>query len=232
MRLHFGLLPGGQHDAWIYDHVVPELEKRGHDATAISVPGDDPACGLLAHAEAAREALRGRSNVVVVGHSMSGTYLPLAARETQAIHMVFLCAMVPVPGLSMIDQFESDGTGMITIPFDRTIPGEDGLDRLDPDVAREYFYHDCPSSIRDWALGQLRYQAPTIGLEPFPEDGWPDVPACYVLCREDRAVSPEWSRRVALERLGSEAIELDGGHSPFFSRPVELAEALIAAAGR
>jgi hypothetical protein len=42
-------------------------------------------------------------------------------------------------------------------------------------------------------------------------------------------VSPEWSRRAALELLGEPAIELDGGHSLMFSQPGELADVLAAA---
>jgi pimeloyl-ACP methyl ester carboxylesterase len=160
---------------------------------------------------------------------MSGNYLPLAAARSDAVQMIFLCAMVPVPGLSMIDQFMREGTGMITVPFDETTPGEDGRDVIDPEVAIRCFYHDCSEELQQWALSRLRFQAQTIGTEPFPENGWPDdVPASYVLCREDQAVSPAWSRRVAQERLGTQAVELNGGHSPFFSRPKELARELAA----
>ena len=45
---------------------------------------------------------------------------------------------------------------------------------------------------------------------------------------DDRAVGPQWSRRVAKDRLGADLIELAGSHSPFYSRPVELAEVLAA----
>ena len=54
------------------------------------------------------------------------------------------------------------------------------------------------------------------------------IPELQILCRNDRAVDPDWSRRVARERLGVEAIELPGGHSPFLSRPAELAARLDA----
>jgi pimeloyl-ACP methyl ester carboxylesterase len=48
-----------------------------------------------------------------------------------------------------------------------------------------------------------------------------------VLCRDDRAVSPSWSRTAARELLGVEPVELPGSHSPFLSRPAELAELLV-----
>ena len=43
---------------------------------------------------------------------------------------------------------------------------------------------------------------------------------------DDEAVDQEWSRRVATDRLRAEIIEFPGSHSPFYSRPRELAELL------
>ena len=43
---------------------------------------------------------------------------------------------------------------------------------------------------------------------------------------QDRLVGPDWSRRVSRDRLGVEAVELPGSHSPFWSRPAELADVL------
>lgn len=59
--------------------------------------------------------------------------------------------------------------------------------------------------------------------EITPLTGWPDVPSAYILCRGDRAFNPDWARAAARERLGVEALEIDGGHSPFLTRPMELA---------
>jgi DNA helicase-2/ATP-dependent DNA helicase PcrA len=48
----------------------------------------------------------------------------------------------------------------------------------------------------------------------------------YVVGAEDRAVSPDWGRRVAPERLGVEAVQLHSSHSPMLSRPADLANLL------
>ena len=40
------------------------------------------------------------------------------------------------------------------------------------------------------------------------------------------AINPAWVRTAARDRLGVEAVEISGGHSPFLTRPVELALAL------
>ena len=60
--------------------------------------------------------------------------------------------------------------------------------------------------------------------------GWPAVPAEYVLCTDDRVVSPGWSRQVAQERLVVHPRELEGGRCPFVARPVSLAGELVAIA--
>ena len=52
------------------------------------------------------------------------------------------------------------------------------------------------------------------------------MPSTYILTTEDAAVSNGWSRRVAAGRLGADLIELSGSHSPFYSRPADLADVL------
>jgi hypothetical protein len=62
--------------------------------------------------------------------------------------------------------------------------------------------------------------------EPCPLAALPDLEYGYVIGREDRIVDPGWSRRVAAERLAVTPIELATSHSPFLSRPSELAHIL------
>lgn len=78
----------------------------------------------------------------------------------------------------------------------------------------------------EWATQRLRPQAYGVMDEITPLTAWPDVESRYIVCRDDRASNPEWGRSAARERLGVEAIEIDGGHSPFLGRPAELARLL------
>ena len=55
---------------------------------------------------------------------------------------------------------------------------------------------------------------------------WPEVPTRFVLCRDDRLFPASFERRMAKERLGITADEIDGGHLPALSRPKELTEEL------
>ena len=71
-----------------------------------------------------------------------------------------------------------------------------------------------------------RVQARAPIVEPCPLERWPEVPAVYILGKDDAAVRPDWSRQAARERFGVEAVGLEGGHALFLSCPAELADVL------
>ena len=92
-----------------------------------------------------------------------------------------------------------------------------------PERAIPALYPDCPPEIARWAADRLRIQTLAPHTEFCPLETWPKVPSSYLLGRRDGAVGAEWARRTARARLGVTADEIDSGHSPFLSRPKELA---------
>jgi pimeloyl-ACP methyl ester carboxylesterase len=128
--------------------------------------------------------------------------------------------------MSALDQFRAV-PGMFN-------PAWIGKDPADDDVAREFLFHDCPLDVVEWALTtRIHLTAAAALAEVCPLDAWPKTPRSYIVCTEDRTLSPEWSRRVARERLDIEPIEMPAGHCPHVSRPAALAEELVKiAAGR
>jgi pimeloyl-ACP methyl ester carboxylesterase len=57
---------------------------------------------------------------------------------------------------------------------------------------------------------------------------WREVPTSYVVCEQDNAI-PAFAQDAMAARAGT-VHRLDSGHSPFLSRPDEVAELLRAAA--
>jgi pimeloyl-ACP methyl ester carboxylesterase len=226
----FVLVHGASHGPWCWELLVPELASRGHETVVVDLPVEDPDAGLEACVDSvARDVERHGGDPegaqVLVGHSAAGMFLPLAAERIGAEGMVFVCGVVPCEGLSGRDQHREDPS-MLTIPWDRILYDELGRYLPPPDVARAIYYNDCSDELASWACARLRPQSPRPMADPFPAVPWPDVPAASILCTDDRCVSPAWSRRVSLERLGMAAIEFPGGHSPFLSRPARLAGVL------
>jgi hypothetical protein len=100
---------------------------------------------------------------------------------------------------------------------------------VDLQLARAIFCADCDEPTAKAALNRLRPQARYPYTVPFPLSEFPSVCCTSVVCSDDQMVGPDWSRRVARDRLGAEVIELPGSHSPFLSRPSALADVLLRA---
>lgn len=225
----FALIHGGAHGSWCWELIVPELEARGHRVVAPDLPLEDETAGAEAWASTVIDAIDdvagpGDRDVVLVGHSMGGMCVPIVASRRPVRRMVFLAAMVPAPG-RVYAEYLAENPDAITLDFN--VEGTPGPIGMSWEAARNGFYHDCDEQLARRAIERLRPTALTVFSERCPLATWPDTASTYVLMRDDRAVGQAWSRRVALDRIDADLIEMDGGHSPFFSRPVELADLLV-----
>ena len=237
--MRFILIHGGFHGAWCWDRVIPELERLGHEAVALDLPG---------HGERASERpanYKGRiqpildelqDGDVLVGHSGGGYDICVAANYApeKIRHMVHLAAGIPIEGKSVVEatggateendggdtratQLMDDSTGMLR--FIKPLP--DGtMEWTSLEGAREFFYHDCDDETVRWAFSRL-----SPGISPFPEEKlylsnyWDaQIPRSFILCEQDRSMPREMSRDV-IRRMGVEPLTIDSSHSPFPSRP-------------
>jgi len=225
----FGLVHGAWHGAWCWERLIPELAARGHQAVAMDLPCEDPEAGAARYAEVVDAALPRTDDLVLVGHSLGGLTIPLVAVRRPVRLLAFLCAALPVPGQSLEEQVAADPTlyapGYATHPG-RVVHPDGSTSWASADSVREVFYHDCAPADVARAWPRLRRQSRAPRREPCPLLAWPEVPRVSIVAREDHAVNPVWARRAARERLGVAPIELAGSHSPFLSRPAELAALL------
>ena len=222
----FVLVHGAFHGAWCWDRLVPELRSLGHDAITMDLPIDDPTAGNVRYAEVIVEAIGAHDDTLLVGHSLGGLSIPLVAAARPVRRLIVLCAFVPIPGHPFSDQYGDPGIFPTAPEGSGPVMDPDGLMTWPPAGAIQVFYPDCPADVAGWATSRLRRQSLAPHGEVCPLDAWPDVPSSSILCREDLAIGSDWARRVAVERLGTVAEELPGGHSPFLSRPAELAAVL------
>ena len=222
----FALIHGGFHGGWCWDLLVPELRKRGHRAVAPDMPVTDPTCGNVDYAATVIDALDDiDDNVVVVGHSQGGTTVPYVAAVREVAKTIYLAAAVPCPGESFAEFLQAH-PNFLNLEVEES--DERGCMVIDPDVARSTFFDDCPEDVAAWAISNLRNQAATPVAEVCTLTQLPTVPAEYVVCLDDSALNPEACRALAYDRLGVVAREIPGSHSPFLTRPSELADLLVA----
>jgi pimeloyl-ACP methyl ester carboxylesterase len=222
--MDIALVHGSYHGAWCWDLLAPELERRGHRVVTVDLPTSDPGLGARAYADVVLKAIEPLSKPVLVGHSMAGLVTPIVAAEQSVSRLVFLAAMLAQPGKSANQQRKSE-------PIDGLVPPKtaewtdlgDDVWMIGPNTARELFFHDAPARVAAWAAARLRPQSYRVFNEVSPLKAWPKVESSYIVCRDDRAFNPDWGREAARRRLKVEPIEIAGSHSPFLTRPGELA---------
>jgi pimeloyl-ACP methyl ester carboxylesterase len=225
--MDIALVHGSYHGGWCWEFLQPELERLGHRVITMDMPVSDPSRGAMDYAQAVEDALDPDREPVLVGHSMAGLIIPLVAAHRPVRRLVFLAAFLPSPGRSVNDQRAAEPIDGRILPMtaEWTDLGQN-VWMVGPNTATELFFHDAPPHVARWATDRLRPQAYRVLDEVTPLTAWPDVESHYVVCRDDRATNPDWGRAAARDRLGVEPIEIDGAHSPFLTRPAELARLL------
>ncbi len=225
--MDFALVHGSYHGAWCWDLLRPELERLGHRVFTMDLPVSDPSCGAVEYAQAVIDAIPADSEPILVGHSMGGLVIPLVATQRPVRRLVFLAAFLPLPGKSANEQRQTEPIdGRIAPTTAEWSDLGDGVWMVGPNTAAEIFFHDAPPDLARWATERLRAQSYGVMDEKTPLKAWPDVDRRSIVCRDDHAINPAWVRTVARDRLETQAVGIDGGHSPFMTRPAELAALL------
>lgn len=202
---------GGRGSDWRL--VADQLEATGHEAVLIDLPCEDPV-GLDAYVDAVLAAIGEHDDVVIVAHSLGGLTAPVVASRRAVDALIFVTAMVPLPG-------ETGGAWWANTGHEAAYEAQ----HLPDDTEETVFLHDVPPEVLA-AAEPPRDQTGEVMEDPSPLTTWPDVPTTYLICRDDRFFPAGWMTEVVRVRLGIEPIEVPGGHCPYLSEPVALAAAI------
>jgi pimeloyl-ACP methyl ester carboxylesterase len=230
------LVHGAQVGGWCWHKVVPLLEAEGHRVVALDLPGhgDDPTAvsGMTLDANVARirEAVDAADHpVILVGHSMGGIAITQTAEEVpdEIDMLVYLSALVPQDGQSSADlagRFLDPG-----VAANMQINASEGTAWVPDDVWREAAYGECDHEDFEFAIN--RHVPESLAAMGAPvritEERAGRVPRAYVECLRDHTI-PIDSQRAMQQAVGRERIlTIDTDHSPYLSRPRELADHLL-----
>lgn len=211
------LVHGAWHGTWAWDLLIPELGDCRSVAVALPSSGHDPGQlgGFADDVSAVQAAVRGIGGpCVVIAHSYGGAPVTEAVGQLPGVlGLIYIAAFALDIGESAQTVFHSDG-----IPQWWDVHAEEGyFDVLDP---ARIFYNDLdPEAAQRW-VAQLGHQSLDT-VDTMTDAAWRHVPSSYVICERDAAFSPANQEKLA-SRIGR-AHRIDSGHSPFFSRPAELA---------
>ena len=228
----FVLVHGSSHGGWCWDRVVPLLQQAGHEVAAPDLPahGDDLTLaaeatleGYLDRVTAVLDGLSGPA--VLVGHSLGGAVISgVTERRPEKVGLlVYLTAYLLPDGRSVLEAAQADEEST-TLP-NSDLDAERGVGMLRADAAKDVFYGDCSEEDARWAIERLTPEplAPLATPVSISEANFGRARRTYIECLQDRAVGPATQRQMHTEMPCEKVISMDTSHSPFLSRPRELA---------
>ena len=207
------LIHGAWHGTWCWDGVVRELTDRGVSATAVELPFT----GFDGDWQAARRAIESAGEgALVCAHSYGGVVVDRALVGLETIRaVVYLAAFINDGGGSL---------GEEDIPLVRSIVVDGQWSTVDPGRVHELFYLDSDEAAVAAIAPRLRPMRLDAGAFLADSPARPVARTTYVICTEDKAIPPAMQRRMA--RQCDQVVEYPTDHSPFLTRPAELADLL------
>lgn len=214
------LVHGAWHGSWCWSDLVPALEAHGLAAVTVDLPSSGPDVTALGDLDADVAAVTAVLDAVpgpkiLLGHSYGG--LPVtqaAAGREDVVHLVYVCAFMLDAGVSLIE-----AAGGRPVPWWRL--SEDGT-WMTPDRPEEVFYGDCEPAVAAAAVARLQPQSLSSCRQPLQAAAWESIPSTYVVADRDPEL-PQFVQEAMATGRATRVVHIDAGHSPFLSRPRELA---------
>ena len=221
------LIAGLWLDGSAWDDVVPTLEALGHRPVPLTLPGqgdgsasatlDDQVAAVLAAVDSASE------KPLVVGHSAACTLAWLAAdaRPEKVATVALIGGFPSADGETYADFFEAHD-GVMSFPGWGPFEGADSAD-LDEEARRSIASAAIPVP-----------EAVSKGVVHLADERRFDVPVVLVCPEFTPAQAQEWISGGEVPELAKathlDLVDIDSGHWPMISKPIQLARLLAAAA--
>ncbi|MFI9816054.1 alpha/beta fold hydrolase [Saccharothrix variisporea] len=225
--MHILLIGGLWLDGSAWDAVVPALRELGHDPVPLTLPGQgdgstsatlaDQVAAVLAAVDAAPD------RPLVVGHSAacSLAWSAADARPEKVAKVVMIGGFPAGDGKAYADFFDTDN-GVMPFPGWAPFDGPDSAD-LDEDAKRAFASAAIPVP-----------EGVTKGVVHLADERRFDVPVTLICPEFTPAQARDWIAAGDVPELAAvkhvEYVDIDSGHWPMVTKPVELARLIAAAA--
>jgi pimeloyl-ACP methyl ester carboxylesterase len=216
------------HGAWAdgasWSEVIARLQAAGLHVTAV----ENPLTTLGDSVAATRRALALQDGpTVLVGHSWSGTVISEAGTDAKVSALVYVAARAP----DAQEDFVALSGRFPTMPLRAGVQVHDGFTYLSEDAFLKYFANGVPNEKAQVLYAEQVPTAAALFGERTSAAAWHSKPSWYAVSRQDQTISPDLERFLA-KRMNATTVELDAGHLSLVSHAQEVADLILAAAGR
>jgi pimeloyl-ACP methyl ester carboxylesterase len=218
------LVHGAWGGDWCWEPVVGPLRERDVEVDVIErLPsaGSEPADlgDLTADCEHVRNRLdEARGQVVLCGHSYAGMVLTGVADHPAVCHSVYVAALWPPEGMSVLDLFNNEVPDWVVEHEDETLSVTEDIERFHQVMCAD-IDRDRAKSVRELFVLQSRSSFESKSRAPERSH-----PVTYAICSEDQCVPVPAQEQMSA--AADNAIRMESGHFPQLSRTEELADVL------
>jgi pimeloyl-ACP methyl ester carboxylesterase len=216
------------HGAWAdgssWAEVIPLLQAAGLKVTAVQNP-----LTTLADSDAAtrRELAQQDGPTVLVAHSWGGTVISDVGTDPKVTALVYVAARAPDAGEDFVALSGKFPTG----PVRAGIQEHDGFTKLSEESFLKYFANGVEPKDAKVLYAVQQPTAASIFGGRTTAAAWHSKPSWYAVSKQDQTINPDLERFLA-KRMNATTVEVEAGHLSLVSHPKEVADLILAAAGR
>jgi pimeloyl-ACP methyl ester carboxylesterase len=233
---HFVFVPGAFHASWCWYKMQPLLNKDGNTSEAVDLPahGQDTTTisriTLDSYVDAVCKILEKYNEpVVLIGHSLAGIVISQVAERMPAKidKLVYICAFLIPNGESMVATALTDSASAMV--SNQIFNEAEGWFFPKESIVKEAFYNDCSEEdvVLFSSLLTKEPNAPVGTPLQLSDERYGKVKKVYIHTTLDNTITYGLQKRMVERMPVDQTYELEASHSPFLSKPKELAGILL-----
>jgi pimeloyl-ACP methyl ester carboxylesterase len=216
------------HGAWAdgssWAEVIPLLQAVGLKVTAVQ----NPLTSLADSVAATRRALALQDGpTVLVAHSWGGTVISETGNDPKVTALVYVAARAPDAGEDFVALSGKFPVG----PVRAGVQEHDGFTTISEEAFLRFFANGVAHKKAEVLYAVQEPTAASLLGERTTAAAWHSKPSWYAVSKLDQTINPDLERFVA-KRMNATTVEVNAGHLSLVSHPREIADLILAAAGR
>jgi pimeloyl-ACP methyl ester carboxylesterase len=216
------------HGAWAdgssWAGVISRLQAAGLHVTAVQ----NPLTSLADSVAATRRALALQDGpTVLVAHSWGGTVISDAGMDPKVTALVYVAARAP----DAEEDFVALSGKFPTMPARTGVEEHNGFTTLSEEAFLKYFANGVAREKAEVLCAVQEPTAASLFGGRTTVAAWRSKPSWYAVSKLDQTISPDLERFLAA-RMKATTVELEAGHLSLVSHSQEIADLILAAAGR
>jgi pimeloyl-ACP methyl ester carboxylesterase len=216
------------HGAWAdgssWAEVIPRLQAAGLKVTAVQ----NPLTSLEDSVAATRRALALQDGpTVLVAHSWGGTVISETGTDPKVTALVYVAARAPDAAEDFVALSGKYPAGAVRAG----VQEHDGFARLSEESFLKYFANGVEPKKAEVLYAVQEPAAASLFGGRTTAAAWHSKPSWYAVSKLDQTINPDLERFLA-KRMNATTIEVEAGHLSLVSHPREIADLILAAAGK